>query len=473
MSEQKWDPAMRPLLPTRQLNRRGVLAVTVAAALLGAMQAGEARGQQVPCANPKTYTWTLVESPSVALRWPNQGHDYNVSEADEGLLGRIITETSAAVANACALAPSFPCASGSPPIFLLPAGSAEGPVNAGGGDECNRKTIACNASSIPGAGHGGHPAGNQDGMGEYSYLVIHTPAIGTSVAQKGIAFLSGSFVLSECPYTCNDCPPTGRGRDENVAAALINTNAATVVQPLSVSLWLTQSIAPYGHWQVSLASGGAGAGSTCGNGVLYESLTVDYCSDGLAPGTGNFTIPNQKTGFRTYSVDMSQMASTANPGRCNPPGCYIQNVIVPAALGQDLNTWNLRMMTAISKLPSNLMWPFADATLATVIFAYTTQQLDFDGDGVEDRLDPCPNDPADICKADFVGGGSCPAGQVYCPDGFGDLACLDAYLCNVRVDANQDCLVDANDFNRIGGVDNGTDGSEAFGFGLSIGPFNP
>jgi hypothetical protein len=445
----------------------------LAAALLGTLAAGEARGQQAPCANPKTYTWTLVEGSSVALRWPNQASSPNLFDADEVLLGRILAQTGTTI-NLCELAPSFPCALGTPPGFLLAPGAAEGPSNAGGGAECNRKTIACNSAVVPGAGHGGHPAGNQDGTGEYSYLVIHTPAFGTSAAQKGIAFLSGSFVLAECPYTCNDCPPMGRGRDENVAEALRNTGASAAVQPVSVSLWMTQWLAPFGHAQVSLAAGGAGPGSSsvCGNGVTYQSLTVDHCVDGLQPGSGNFVVPDQKVIFRTYSVDMNQMANFANPGRCNPPGCYIQNVIVPAAIGQNVNASNLIMLTVTSKLPPGLTWPLANATVDSMIFAYTTQRIDFDGDGVEDRIDPCPDDPTDFCKANLLGSGSCPAGQVFCADSNGALGCFPAYQCNVKGDLNNDCLSDATDANLMLGTFVGG-GVSILNTGLSVGPFDP
>jgi hypothetical protein len=247
---------------------------------------------------------------------------------------------------------------------------------------------------------------------------------------------------------------------------------------VSVSLWTTQTIAPYGHWQMSLAAGGAGAGasSVCGNGVAYLHLQADHCVDGLQPGTGNFVVPDQKVVFRTYSVDMSQMANFSNPDRCNPPGCYIQHVIVPAVLSQNPDARNVQMLTATSKLAYNLPGPIFDSTVESVIFAYTTQLLDMDGDGLEDRNDPCPNDPTDLCKSNLLGSGSCPAGQVFCADTFGAIGCRDAFLCNQRIDPNQDCLADVLDFKRIAGEDDGgpePDGNEAFASELSIGPFDP
>jgi hypothetical protein len=423
-----------------------------------------------------TYTWTLIEGPTVALLWPNEANSPNVFEADGGLLGRVIAQTSGAVSNVCELAPSHPCASGSPPVFLLPAGTAEGPSNAGGGDECNRRTIGCNTAVIPGAGHGGHPAGNQDGLGEYSYLVIHTPAAGTGQAGKGIGFFSGSFVQRNDPYTCNDCPPGGRGRDENVAGALTNTITQSDVTALSVSLWLTQSTPPFGHAQVSLVAGGAGEGSSsvCGNGIAYQDLHTDLCVDGLQAGTGNFTIPDQKVVFNVYSVDVAgQHANFANPGRCNGPDCYVQNVLIPAAIAQNGSALNVQVQVATTVLPPNAPGTLANATVDSLLFGFTTQALDMDGDGTEDRGDACPNDPTNFCQSDLFLGGNCPAGQVFCANGFGDLGCLDSYLCNVKIDANQDCVVDGSDFSRVAGEDNGSDGSEAFGTGLAIGPFDP
>jgi len=123
--------------------------------------------------------------------------------------------------------------------------------------------------------------------------------------------------------------------------------------------------------------------------------------------------------------------------------------------------------------PAGTPFGMDNATLDAILFAFTTQRIDQDGDGIEDRLDPCPMDPADICAKDFFTGSSCPAGQVFCADAYGDLRCIDAFLCNHRIDANQDCLINSSDFNRVGGVDNGIQGTEAFDFGLSVGPFDP
>ena len=72
----------------------------------------------------------------------------------------------------------------------------------------------------------------------------------------------------------------------------------------------------------------------------------------------------------------------------------------------------------------------------------------------------------------LLGTGNCPAGQIFCADGNGDAGCTDASLCNQRIDPNQDCNVDGNDFNRAAGVDNGIQGTEVFG-SVPIGPFEP
>jgi hypothetical protein len=446
---------------------RKFIAIAFAAALiLGLAAANNANAQ-------KTYTWTLVESAAVALHWPDGANSPNIFEAENGLLGRIIAETSASISNACELPPSSLCASGSPPAFLLPGGTAEGPVNLGGGNECNRKVIACNTLVIPGAGHGGHPAGNQDGIGEYSYLVLHTAG---TPGGKGIGFFAGTFVQRSDPYTCNDCPPTGRGRDTNNQAGLQNTIIASKVTALSVSLWLTQSTAPFGHAQVSLASGGAGAGSVsvCGNGIAYQNLHTDLCVDGLQPGTGNFTIPDQKVITRVYSVTTSQHASFSNPGRCTPPDCYVEKVIIPAALAQNAAAKSVQVQSATTVLPPDAPGTLANGTVDSLLFSFTTQLLDMDGDGTEDRLDPCPNDGTDFCVIDLFGAGNCPAGQVFCVNAVGDLGCLDAALCNVRPDANQDCNIDGSDIVNVAGEGDGdSDGLESFGSGLPAGPFDP
>jgi len=447
---------------------RKPIALLFAAALVLGL-AGMANAQQ-------TYTWTLVESPTVALLWPNEANSPNIFEADGGLLGRVLAATDPTLANACELAPSYNCTSGSPPVFLLPAGTAEGPPGAGGGDECNRKVIACNTAPILVTPHGGHPAGNDDGMGEFSYLVIHTAAQGTNPAGKGIGFFAGTFVQEASLYTCNDCAASGRGRDENVAGALNAVITQSTVTSLSVSLWLTQSTPPFGHAQVSLVAGGAGTGSSsvCGNGIAFQDLHTDLCVDGLAPGTGNFTIPDQKVVFNVYSVFMNQMADFGNQGRCNPPDCYMENVIIPAALAQDPGALNVQVQSASSVLPADAPGTLANGTVDSKLYMFTTQALDMDVDGTEDRIDPCPNTSAYDCTIDFTTGLPCPgAGEVYCADAFGDMACVDSFLCNMRIDADQSCVVDSGDFNQVAGVLNGTSGLEAFGFGLSIGPFDP
>jgi len=447
--------------------RKPIALLFAAALVLGI--AGLAHAQQ-------TYTWTLVESPSVALLWPNEANAPNTFEANGGLLGRIHGSTDPDVGNACELAPSYPCAPGSPPEFLLPAADdREGPSDGGAGTECNRKVIACNTSPVPGAGHGGHPAGNQDGLGEYSYLIIHTAAQGTNPEGKGIGFFAGSFVQQSDPYTCNDCAGAGRGRDENVAGSLNNTITQTTITSLSVSLWLTQSTSPFGHALVSLAPSGAGTGSSsvCGNGIAYQDLHTDLCVDGPDPGTGNFTIPDQKVVYHVYSTTMDDMASFVNQGRCNPPDCYIENVIIPAAAGAT----NVQVQVATSVLPASAPGTLANATVDSLIFASTTQLLDMDVDGTEDRSDPCPNDPIDLCAfiqdpGDPGFGTPCPAGQVYCSDALGAMSCIDSFLCNQRIDSNQDCVADPFDFVRTAGED-APGGFLAFQSTVSTGPFDP
>ncbi len=468
--------------------RKPIALLFTAALVLGL--AGMASAQYPGDAVTTTYTWTLVESAGAALRWPNQAGSPNEFEANGGLLGRVLS-TADEAANACEMAPSSGCSATTPPTFLLPAGTAEGPSGAGGGDECNRKVIACNLTTevIPGA-HAGHlPLA--DSIGEYSYLVIHTAAQGTTAAGKGIGFFAGSFVQTADPYTCNDCPPTGRGRDENViydtnavctaagvpfaccsgagtgncppVNAISNTLSQSTITTESVSLWLTQSTPPFGHAQVSLVAGGAGAGSSsgCGNGLAFQDLHTDLCVDALQPGTGNFTIPDQKVVYNVYSTDMGTMANFTNQGRCNPPECYIQNVIIPAAIAMDANAANVQVQVATSVLPADAPGTLANATVDSLIYAFTTQLLDIDGDGIEDRSDPCPNQDVTLfppgsgtsCVDDLINGGSCAAGSVFCEDIFGGIGCIDEFLCNHKGDANQDCLTDSLDFGRVGGAD--------------------
>jgi len=460
---------------------RKPIALLFAAALVLGM-AGMANAQA-------TYTWTLVESPAVALYWPNEANSPNVFEADGGLLGRILAATDAGAANTCELAPSYPCAAGAPPVFLLPAGTAEGPPGLGGGDECNRKVIACGGSSP--ALHGGHV----DGIGEFSYLVIHTASQGTTPAGKGIGFFAGSFVQEQDGYVCNDCPPLGKGHDENVGNIQC-TGAGTpyscctgagagncdflsaptigaVIRTASTSLWLTQSTPPFGHAAVRLQNppfgNGAGAGeaSVCGVGLVYQDLATDLCVDGLSAG-GNFTIPNQKTVSHTYSVTFLTDGS-----KCNGPDCYIQHVIIPAALAQDANAKNVQILAASSVLPADAPGTLANGSVDSLLFMYTTQLIDFDGDTIEDRLDPCPMDPADGCIADIVNGGNCPAGEVFCSDYNGNLTCLPAYQCNVKGDLNNDCVSDGTDGSLMVGVLDGTGGAEHFNTTIPVGPFDP
>jgi hypothetical protein len=471
-------------------------------------------------ANAVTYTWTLVEGPQAANIWPNEANSGNFFEADGGLLGRVVTGATAAAnasctglgtplacctgtgtgtclgpvtnadeANACELAPSFPCAAGQPPVFLMPANSTEGPLGTGSGSECNKKITACNVSLVP-----PDTTGADTSIGEYSYLVIHTAQEGTIPPGKGIGFFAGSFVQEQDAYVCNDCPPIGSGHDENVTnskctgagtpwtcctgigagtcpadGGLSNTTIGSVIRTLETNLWLSQSTFPFGHAQVSLAAGGAGAGeaSVCGNGLVYQDLITDLCSDGLAVG-GNFVIPNQKTLSRTYSVTFATDGS-----KCHAPDCYIQNVIIPAALAQDPNAKNVQILSASSILPPDAPGTLANGSVDSLLFMYTTQLIDFDGDGVEDRLDPCPMDSTDACISDIINGGNCPAGQVFCSDFNGNLGCFEAFLCNVKGDLNGDCVSDTVDSNLMTGVADGIGGAEHWNTTVPIGPFDP
>jgi hypothetical protein len=445
-------------------------------------------------ANAAIYTWTLIEGDSVALNWPNEANSPNVFEANGGLLGRIIADTDAGVANVCELAPSYPCAALNPPVFLLPAGTAEGPSGAGGGDECNRVTIACGHTAPAAPDVASHPF--LDTRGVYSYLVIHTAAQGTVNPGKGIGFFSGSFVTEQDAYVCNDCPPTGKGHDENVGNIqctgvgtphscctgvgtgncdfLSNTTIGAVVRTLSSSLWLTQSTPPFGHASVRLQvppfAAGAGAGeiSVCGNGLTYQDLTTDLCSDGIEVG-GNFTIPNQKTVSNIYSITCA--------GKCNGPDCYIQNVIIPAAQAQAAlsggTARNVQVLSASSILPADAPGTLANGSVDSLLFMYTTQEIDFDLDTVPDSCDPCPMDPSDTCLDGSPAGLTCLAGEVLCSDFDGNLACLPAYQCNVKGDLNGDCTSDLNDRNLMEGTADGAGGLEHFNTTLPIGPFDP
>jgi hypothetical protein len=268
---------------------------------------------------------------------------------------------------------------------------------------------------------------------------------------------------------CNDCPPIGKGHDENNAASISNTTIGSVTQTLSSSLWLTQSTPPFGHAQVSLASGGAGAGeaSVCGTGLTYQDLNTDLCVDGLSA-TGNFQIPDQKTVSHNYSVTF-----LADDCKGNGPDCYIQNVIIPAALAQNTAARNVQVLAASSILPGTAPGSLANASVDSLLFMYTTQAIDMDGDGTQDCCDPCPNDPSDGCTFDLINSVTCPAGQVFCADNDGDLGCLDAATCNTKGDLNNDCLSDGTDLNLLQGVNNGIGGAEVINTGLSVGPFDP
>lgn len=417
-----------------------------------------------------TYTWDTVRTTGAHEIWPNQADSPNIFEADGGLLGRVVTSAGGTApvldpnaSNACELAPSFPCDGSNPPNFLLATGSAEGPPGAGGGVECNRVANGCNTAAIPTIPHGGHL---NETEGSYSYLVIHTPSQGTNPPGKGISFFTGSFQIVQQPYACNDCPAGGDGKDIPNQAALDNTGPGAVATSSNVTLWITQSTPPFGHALVSLQAAGPGKLSPCGTGIVFQDLVTDLCVDGLQPGVGNFTIPNQKVVAHVYSVNPANQASFANPGLCNPPDCYVEQVIIPAALTQNAGTLNVQVQTAASVLPGDAPGSLANATVDSLLYFLTTQSLDLDGDGLEDRVDPCPNDSTNFCLNDLLGGGLCPAGQVFCMDASGTAGCFTAALCDTRRDANADCNVDTNDVNAV-------QGTLFFNSGIQVGPFDP
>lgn len=417
----------------------------------------------------QTVTWNVVTSPTISNLWPNEANSINRFEADIGLLGRVIQETDPNLLNACELAPSYPCTGSTPPNFLLPTGSAEGPAGVGGGSECNRLANACNTAVPPAAGHGGHLSED----GSYSYLVLHTTAIGTNPAGKGISFFQGSFVIENQPFICNDCPVGGFGKDINDQFAMDNTGPGSATAPLSVTLWITQSSSPFGHALISLEPAGAGAGkaSACGVGIQYQTLSTDLCVDALSPG-GNFLIPDQKVVAHTYSVNMAQHAGFGGTeGLCNPPDCYIEQVIIPAALAADANATAVMIQTASSVLPPDAPGSLANGTVDSLLFYYTTQLLDLDGDGIEDRIDGCPNDATNTCLLIPVplGGGSCPAGTVFCSNSAGLAGCINAQLCSTRRDVNQDCSVGTADVAAPTGVF----ASQFFNLPFVVGPFDP
>jgi len=440
---------------------KAFLVSLLAAALVSALATG-AWAQAA-----RTYTWTLVESPSVHLRWPNELAAANPFEADGGLLGRVLASTVETTASTCGLAESHPCAAGEPPAVLF-SDAREGPANSGSGIECNRKTIACSSGSleIPGA-HTGHPGGatpDETPMGEFSYLVASRTG-----GARGLAFISGGYTTSKEPAGCNSCASPGAGKDIDSASALSGARLAAATRTLGVSLWTTQftdGTGPTGHVGITLSQSGSGQASVCDRGVQYETLTLDACEH------DPYTVP-VKWSVRTYSVDQAQHASRTNPGRCNSADCTLRNVIIPAALAQSSQAKNVQVRQATAVLPAGTPLGMDNATLDLILFAYTTQRIDQDGDNVEDRLDPCPNDAADTCVQDVVNGGTCPSGQVFCADANGDLGCIDPFLCSQRGDVSGDCVSDVSDLNLLTGVLNGTQGTEVFNTGIPVGPFDP
>lgn len=428
-----------------------------------------------------TYNYQTIHSTSVNLHWPNEANSANIFEADTGLLGRVMPDVATQTGglwnlntpNACELAPSFPCEAGSPPTFLLPTGAAEGPAGSGGGSECNRRVNACNGATVPPAAHGGHVNSTE---GTLSYLVIHTPPGATEPAGKGIGFFDGSYSIVQQAYGCNECPVGGVGKDVANQVAIDNTTAGAIVQSTNVSLWLTQSTSPFGHALVSLVTAGPGKTSVCGNAIVFQDLDTNLCAGSTTPGVFNgvFTIPGQKVVAHTYSVDMANHASFGAKQLCNPPDCYIQNVVIPLAQAQlpgacgSGGACNVQVQSATSVLPSDAPGSLANATVDSLLYFVTDQKLDFDNDGVEDRTDPCPNDGTDFCTQDLItgGGATCPTGTVFCMNAAGTPGCHAAYLCDTRRDVNQDCVPNTSDVTTI-------TGSPLFNQGLPIGPFDP
>jgi hypothetical protein len=376
------------------------------------------------------------------------------------------------VPNSCENAPSYGCTPTTPPAFLLggPPFGHEGPIATilASDTECNKHTNACgpfitNNHAVPSAEHA-------VAAGEYSYFVIHRDPTG-----KGIGFFTGSFTYRQASPDCNGCPPMGRGRDKNNETALSYTIPDSRVETLNIDIWTTQATPFVGHDLLTLIPPSIGQTSLCGNGITFQNVGNDLCASTPVYGTQpsvNFTIPDQKVSYWTYSVNMANHANFANKEKCNPPDCYIQRVIIPAALAQSGGlARNIQVQKASSVLPADAPANLGNATVDSIIFAYTTQLLDLDGDGIEDRDDPCPQDPTDFCKQDLINGGNCGAGQVFCADFNGDLGCLDAFLCDYKLDVNNDCLADGNDEIVLKGQP--TTGIEAFNSTLFIGPFNP
>lgn len=489
----------------------------------------------------KTYTWTLVESPGALGLWPNEVGAPSIFEADEGLLGRVVTLwtsnngrgdmacTAAGtpfacctgfqtgptcddmayidnnIVNFCQVAQGYPCdisnyqctgvaapaacctglgtgtCTGPPAMMFGSSGvgpsNHEGPFGGTGAlinsSECNKTVSACGTMPLaPGThtpGTDGHSLN-----GTYSFLALHKTPTG-----KGISFLSGSYTVRQAFPDCNGCPPTGRGRDRNNVADLSRTAPDMIVETTNIALWTTQGTPFAGHDLLSLGAStpaDAGQGSLCGNGIVFQDVVNDLCANQPTPGTPNFTIPDQKVVYSTYSVNMAKHANFANKEKCNPPGCYIERVIIPAAMAQSGNLATaVQVQKATSVLPSTAPLGLGNATVDTIIFAYTTQAIDLDSDGLEDWDDPCPGDPLDGCLADQINGGNCAAGLVFCADANGDLGCIDPWLCNYRLNVDNDgsCLADVADESILKGSGNGVGGAEAFNTGAPVGPFNP
>jgi len=485
----------------------GLLLVT---GLVLAVASSATAGPPPPPVWAQTYTWTLVESPGALGVWPNEANSPNIFEADEGLLGRVLVNWEPAfgavdspvldpgVPNSCENAPSYPClqsGAGGPPVFLLgsPPLAHEGPIGSSivNGSECNKHTNACGPTPLAVGTHIPPSAEHEIAEGEYSYFVAHREPTG-----KGIGFFTGSYTYRQASPDCNGCAPMGRGRDRNDLTALSYTMPDSQVQALSIDIWSTQATPFVGHGLKNLLNPQAGQMSLCGNGIAYQSITSNLCSDGVA-GAPNYTIPDQKVSFWTYSVNMANHANFNNPNRCNPPDCYVQRVIIPAAIAQAAKypagclapgrpnpcctgmgtgtcgpATNVQVLKARGILPPSAPANLGNATVDSILFAYTTQLLDLDNDGTEDRDDPCPADGMDFCIQDLINGGNCPAGQVFCADSNGGLGCLDAFLCDFKLDVNNDCLADVNDENVLKGAA-APAGTAAFNSTLFIGPFNP
>ena len=483
----------------------GLLLVT---GLVLAVASSATAGPPPPPVWAQTYTWTLVESPGALGVWPNEANSPNIFEADEGLLGRVMTEwpgdtavLDPGVVNACELAPSYPClqpGAGGPPVFLFSGPPVvEGPIGSGivNGSECNKHTNACGPTPIVAGTHLCGPGTEHEICeGEYSYYVSHREPTGTA-----IGFFTGNYTYRQALPDCNGCPPLGPGRDKNNPTALSYTIPDSQVETVAINIWTTQASPFIGHGLHSLSPTTQSLGQTslCGNGITFQDIANDLCSDGIA-GAPNFTIYDQKVSFWTYSVNMANHANYINPNKCNPPDCYVQRVVIPAAMAQaakypagclapgrpnpcctGVGTGTCGPATNVQVLKASIHLPPPDClavfnmTIDSILFAYTTQLLDLDGDGVEDSNDPCPADNTDFCIQDLINGGNCGAGQVFCADFNGDLGCLDAFLCDYKLDVNNDCLADGNDENVLKGFVNGIGGAEAFNSTLFIGPFNP